>query len=674
MWSSHVFLVTLNSKIAEPDDDVGNVTNEFDTLKKSSGVGRTLDSRIGGRMSPSYCKIGSCDAITCSSIPNGANSGALVSSFIENDFKANCKDESSVKLSFDNCKFPEDTLRRNWLSTNLSIERLAFSHCSLSEIEDDAFSSPIYQATKNLILVNNKLVSLRRAMFRHLEALEELSIQENIVKSAELNLLEDVAGSLTILDLNHVIQDREVLRNVTGGNTLSKLRILCLSGNSISMIDASLFVGVPMVISVYLHDSNIATVSQNALDPMASSIQQMTLYKNRIASLPEGLLDSVMRSNQPFRLHIHDNPWYCDCSLKWFQELILSSNIVATIPTCESPQTNAGKLFTTAEFCPQSTSTELSTSIKTTNDDWTSTSQTLPSTTTKNFCNLTILQTANSRKLLSTEMLQVPSRFPNFYVSKTFDSSILVNLPSLKDGVTLLWFDNKDVDSSLRCARNVKHSYLVKNIDPQTTYTICLVDDNGYTVSPLNCLAVATKPTYKFRTWLTNADKSLVLPLLISLLVLLFLVGGVLSFLLIRRHPSLLRGNKRVILVKQRSVDAIVLPKGVDIDEKEQRQANTACYIGRSPEDGYVTPLPPIRVWPPSRSSTSMQSDGISYVSNVEPTESQLDSWRLSRMKSELEKGKLVAPPLPPHPCHSIPSVSKAVDAKDDREYQAITV
>ncbi|XP_033354475.1 leucine-rich repeat transmembrane protein FLRT3-like isoform X2 [Bombus vosnesenskii] len=631
------------------------------------------------------------------------DSGTVVSEFIENNFKAICKDTTSVKLSLIKCKFPENMLRKNWLCTNLSIEELTFEHCFLSKIEDNAFSSSIYEQTKKISMINNELVSLRKAMFRHLKMLEVLSINENIVKSAEFNLLEEVAGSLTTLDLRQAIDDRKVLRNITGGNALSKLELLSLWGNSISVIDAELFVGVPMVKSLYLHASNIETVSQDTLQPMASSILQITLYSNNIVSLPQGLLDHVVDSNKCFGMFMYDNPWHCDCSLKWLQDFMQNqyicmdqSNVVNSdrkIPICKTPQEKAGKPFTTVDFCSQSTinSTISTTTLKSTKHDWIQTTTITPTKGINNQttqtpdttnrmvhvnCSLTYtyIQTANTRKLLSTDVLQFPPRFPHFYVSKVSDRSILVNLPDLNKKITLLWFDNNNVDSSLGCAKNVKYSYLLQNIDSQATYTICLLDDNGDNVSPLNCLAVTTRPTYEYRTWLTNADKSLVFPLLISSLILLFFVGAFLSFLLIRRYPTLLRGNKRIMLVKRRNVDAIVLPKGVDMDEEKQRKSISVSYVSKLYEDGYVTPLPPERMLLPRRSRisrTSSQSDRNSYVSEVETIESQLAFWKL---KSELEKQKSIAPPLPPHPSNLIPSVSWGIDTKDDRDYEVFNL
>ena len=220
------------------------------------------------------------------------------------------------------CEFSDNTLRKNWLSTSLSIDELTLNRCSLKEIEDDAFASPIYEKTSKIIIANNKISSLRKAMFRHLEELQELSIQENTVKSAEFNLLEEVAGSLTNLELCQAINDREVLKNITGAGELFKLKLLSLYGNVISTVDEKLFAGVSRIEALYLHDSNVATVSRDALKPIASSVLLLTLNRNRITSLPEGVLDSVISPAKHFHVYVQDNPWHCDCNLKWMQDFV----------------------------------------------------------------------------------------------------------------------------------------------------------------------------------------------------------------------------------------------------------------------------------------------------------------------------------------------------------------
>ncbi|CAL7951880.1 unnamed protein product [Xylocopa violacea] len=692
LWIWYVLWTALSNNAAEK---LGLARDsKLDIGKDSSRFQRIMISSFEQAVTPTYCRITPCSAVSCSSIPRNTDPGTVASNFIESEFKFQCENVISVALSFDDCVFPENTLRKDWLRTSVSIDELTFNGCHLREIEDDAFLSSIYGQTRKLAMINNNLGSLRKAMFRHLNKLQDLVIEQNFIKSIEFNLLESVASSLTSLGLDGTIDDREVLRNITGiPDSLWNLQMLSLRGNSIPVLDAELFVGVPSVKSVYLDNSKVRTVSHDVLDPIISSIEQMVLSDNNIATLPEGLKNSLLialASHAKFKLSVHNNPWHCDCDLKWMQDLIRSRpTLINQFPTCRTPWINAGKTFTKAEFCyttypsnsTVSTTTPQPTKHESSKVDVTTTQM---STTGKETVEVNctsahgLLTTAvGSRKLLSSDSLSFQSRYPDFSISEVQDKSILVHLPDMEDGVTLFWFSNDNAKRSLACVKNVASSYLLCNIDPETTYTICLLDDNKGIVSPLNCLAATTSPTYEFSTWLTNSDKSMVFLVSSLSIILILIIGGVLSFLMVRNHPKLLRGNKRVIVVKHRNVDAIVLPRGVDVSDEKQGREIVATYESKSQEDGYVVPLPPARKPLSQRSrlsEMSVQSDEHSYVSEIEPTESQLDSWRLLRMKSDLEKEKSVAPPLPPHPSDAIPSLSLAVDTKGDLDYQMFTV
>lgn len=535
-------------------------------------------------------------------------------------------------------------------------------------------------------MISNRLRSLRRGMFRHLESLNEFAIQNNAIEFAEFNLLADAADSLSVLELSGAINDRETLRNITGGDVpLSKLQILSLRENSIRVIDRELFTGVPSVISLYLDNSKIETVARDILEPMASSIIQLFLNSNNIVNLPEGLFDSVIKFRQAFHLTATDNPWHCNCSMKWIQDHVgTSSSIVIGPPVCKTPEINAGKSFARANFCYQSNTTGSVTPVAST-ETTESTKRDRGSTTTLkpteeiinltcNFPSTLLRSGIKLRKLMSNDFLQIRPQFPRFYISGDLDRGVLVNLPDLDQLVTLLWFNNDDVENSINCVKNVKRSYLVQNIDPQTTYTICLLLDNENTVwSPLNCLAVTTSPTYEYRTWLTNGDKSLVFSVLTFSSIVLFLVGIVVTLLTVRRHPILLRGSKRLMFVKRRNVDAIVLPKGIDVDEEKPR--NDVSFDPKFHEDGYVTPLPPAPIPVPRRSRVSrisVQSDWHSYVSEIEPSDTQMESWRFARFNSELETSKSEAPPLPPHRKNAVPSLSMAVESNGDGYYPTV--
>jgi hypothetical protein len=76
-----------------------------------------------------------------------------------------------------------------------------------------------------------------------------------------------------------------------------------------------------------------------------------------------------------------------------------------------------------------------------------------------------------------------------------------------------------------------------------------------------------------------------------SFLVIIFValfVGVIMTYLLIRRMPTLMRGSKRVVMVNNRKTDVMVLPSG---SRNNSWQKETSSSIKLEPPT-YLTPLP----------------------------------------------------------------------------------
>lgn len=553
-------------------------------------------------------------------------------------------------------------------------------------LSDRAFSpSGIYSRMKKLYLVNNNISTLRKATFRYLPSLRELSIQKNEIKQAERNLLEDVAGTLQSLQFEeNAIVNAKVLQNITGGRVLHNVKILSLRYNRIPIIDSQLFSGVPGVVSLYLSNSHVNTVHIDAFEPISESIAQLLISDNDITTLPEGLFDKIIW-NPSFILTIDNNPWHCDCNLEWMRDTMRnhpSVNMERLI--CKSPEKNADKSFTVADFCDGDNAT-VTTSTSVTKSSTTNSSET-PSTTNTSetpstidckareticiACNITANQSLYSNCLIhetfSRSDLAISLRFWKFSAEEVENRMIRITLPSCRD-VSLIWFINNErsnvtnLKNSIRCAGGVRDSFLLKDLKPQTSYTICAYDGSNF--SPLNCLGVTTSSESRS----VNA-----IILFVVLLILMCCMSAFLMFVTVRRHPAMLRGSKRIVIVKRQALDAVVLPKGLSSEAIDRADGHAVPTISRNlKENAYVPPLPPARtnsIRKNSRSSAlSVQSDGMSYVSSIEPTLSQLNLWRVARaryMNREAEP-----PPLPPHPQSNVAQPLSTVTDLDEDEF-----
>ncbi|XP_020297958.1 leucine-rich repeat transmembrane protein FLRT3-like [Pseudomyrmex gracilis] len=631
-------------------------------------------------MDISYCHQKSCKIIECS-IPAQLDPGEITRKYIESKYKNSCGLNDGASLVFEKSTFPDNKLQKNWLKTKLAINKLTFINCSLTTLDEEAFASQIFQKTTKLHLWNNKISVLRKATFNHLPNLQEFFIEGNKLIEAERNLLNGVANSLESLSLQGVVGNNAVLRNITGANVLSKVTILSLRFNNIPTVESSLFFGVPYVNSLYLSNSHVMTVCANAFEPMSKTVLQITLDNNNIASLPKGLFNSIIRHHPKFGLTIHDNPWHCDCDLKWLQDMITRYPdviISKTMAICSSPKKNADKSFLYAEFCNETTDTTIGADLTTCDEAEPTTAKSTSTTESTQIihikCNTVdqLLQLNYSHQLFVTNDLELPLRLVDFYATELDNGSVKITLPNTRY-VSLIWFNNDarlNVDSlrqSVRCISKVRSHYVLDNVEPQASYTICSSDNVKF--SPLNCLGLTTRVVSSSGSWLSKIDTKVIIAVFVSSLIFVCLVSAVLMFITVRQHPAMLRGSKRVVIVKRRSPNAMILPKGISSETIESAKKNTVSTISRNLNKiEYVIPLPPSARNSLRRNSrtseASVKSDGPSYISGVEPTLSQLNTWRLKRSLSVI--CRIEPPPLPPHPRRDEQSLTMA-DSSEHR-------
>jgi len=569
-----------------------------------------------------------------------------------------CGSNVGIKLIFEKSVFPGNKLRSMWLKTDVAIDQLILDNCFLNVLSDAAFFSLIYNRTTKLHLLNNNISVLKRAIFRHLPNLQHLVVEGNLIRQAEKNLLKDVAGTLQRLQFENAIEDVRVLRNITGADDLRAVQVLSLRYNHVPIIDSQLFSGVPNVASLYLYGSDVKTIHAGAFESISRSLKQLVLSDNAIASLPEGLFDRIIRQKADFGLTIDNNPWHCDCGLKWMREMIRNHpSVMKKNLTCLSPERNAGRAFMSADFCGNETS---EVDARTTSD-----ALNVPFVTEAAIINVDcvphhrhhLLQWNHTHRVSPT--IQVPLPFPDFTAEQFNNGSVLITVPDTANGLSLIWFANDarsstvDLRNSTRCVSQVRGPYLLRDLQPRTSYTICLRDNLSF--SPLNCLGLTTRSFPKSNGWLNGVDESEIIAVFVGSLILVCLASAVLMFVTVRRHPAMLRGSKRVVIVKRRK--AMVLPKGISGNAVSYANDNAVLTISRNlKENGYVTPLPPARGSTRDNSRncsrrSSEQSDGTSYISSIEPTLSQFNSWRLKRGSFYMNR-EAEPPPLPPHPRH----------------------
>ncbi|XP_043283177.1 uncharacterized protein [Venturia canescens] len=659
-------------------------------------LGRSGSEELGKTME--RCEISGCATVTCGSISESENPGEIASGFINQEFAVQCWKASSVeRLEFQSCTFPHNELGADWLTAALPIRQLAFEDCGLEDLPEGSFSSDAFSALESLAITAARVRVLKKRTFEELTNLKQFLLSGNAVEEAEIDLLSPVADSLEDLGLDASLTSVKVLENMTGRASLTRVKNLYLRWNFLGTIPPETFKSLPNVAAIHLTGSSISEMHVDSFKG-TRSLETLFLNDNLLTSLPRGIFDPVLLANSQFKVSLSNNQWRCSCDFDWILYLLNSSReIFMESPRCSSPERNAFLYFTSAKFCDDS-NPDVGTSLGTTAVQNVASTEAVETSRTyvKFTCQMDESARASTRKLFATEEWKFPSRHPDFAVRCLEGGDLEVSFKAIEGrAFSLIWFENDatsddSTSKKIGCRRNVAAPFLLKSLASNSTYTVCLLDNFEESPSPLNCLAARTFT-------LAEDDKSVV----ISVAVGLFLIGGVLSalssFFLLRKNPSLLRGSKRILMVKKRGIDALVLPKGANLNYLKEGKIEGSIKSSKERrsktnfESSYLMPLRAQRsipdrkfscspVSPPRRKDSkvsrvsSLYSTG-SYVSGIEATPSELYNWRNTLASKslyaacfgedqEFDRSPATPPPLPLRTFgSSVPSLSLAIDS-----------
>lgn len=128
---------------------------------------------------------------------------------------------------------------------------------------------------------------------------------------------------------------------------------------------------------------------------------------------------------------------------------------------------------------------------------------------------------------------------------------------------------------------------IISDLEPSTVYTFCALFPNEAIESPFQCKSHQTKLSFDQQAWITQDKKIVALIVFLSATVIIFFIGVLLTYLLIRRVPRLIRSNKRVVRVHSQPQE--VSPessRASSIQKESNRFENMDAPI-------YLSPQPP---------------------------------------------------------------------------------
>ncbi|KAJ8264517.1 hypothetical protein GJAV_G00150220 [Gymnothorax javanicus] len=163
----------------------------------------------------------------------------------------------------------------------------------------------------------------------------EIRLEQNGIKSVPPGAFSPYK-KLRRIDLSNN-QISEIAPDAFHG--LRSLNSLVLYGNKITELPKGVFDGLSSLQLLLLNANKIHCVRGNAFQDL-QNLSLLSLYDNKIQTLSKGTF-TALRAIQT--LHLAQNPFICDCNLKWLADYLRANPIETSGARCASPRRLANK-------------------------------------------------------------------------------------------------------------------------------------------------------------------------------------------------------------------------------------------------------------------------------------------------------------------------------------------
>ncbi|XP_076143508.1 slit homolog 3 protein [Alosa pseudoharengus] len=187
---------------------------------------------------------------------------------------------------------------------------------------------------------NNNIVDCRRKGLTEIpanlpEGIMEIRLEQNLIKSIPAGAFSPYK-KLKRIDLSKN-QISDIAEDAFTG--LRSLTSLVLYGNKIAEIPKGLFDGLVSLQLLLLNANKIQCLRVNTFKDL-QSLNLLSLYDNKLQTISKGLF-TPLRSIKT--LHLAQNPFMCDCHLKWLADYLFENPIETSGARCSHPRRLANK-------------------------------------------------------------------------------------------------------------------------------------------------------------------------------------------------------------------------------------------------------------------------------------------------------------------------------------------
>ncbi|KAL3973354.1 abnormal spindle-like microcephaly-associated protein [Sarotherodon galilaeus] len=187
---------------------------------------------------------------------------------------------------------------------------------------------------------NNNIVDCRRKGLTEIpvnlpEGIVEIRLEQNLIKGVPAGAFS-AYKKLKRIDLSKN-QISDIAADAFSG--LRSLTSLVLYGNKITELPKGIFDGLVSLQLLLLNANKINCLRVNAFQDL-QNLNLLSLYDNKLQTISKGLF-TPLRSIKT--LHLAQNPFMCDCHLKWLADYLFDNPIETSGARCSHPRRLANK-------------------------------------------------------------------------------------------------------------------------------------------------------------------------------------------------------------------------------------------------------------------------------------------------------------------------------------------
>ncbi|CAH0396150.1 unnamed protein product [Bemisia tabaci] len=198
----------------------------------------------------------------------------------------------------------------------------------------------IESETQVLDMSGNNLQILPRDTFMRTNL---LNLQKLFLRSCRLGQVDahSLRGLTNLVELDLTNNLLTYVPSSTFQDT-PYLRELSLAKNPIQKIDSFAFHLVPNLLKLDLSNCQIKVVSPKSFQEIVA-LDTLKMNDNQLTYLGP---DTIGDLNKLRRIELHNNPWFCDCSLRWMKVWLNERNVPYSVPPmCDGPDRVQNKAF-----------------------------------------------------------------------------------------------------------------------------------------------------------------------------------------------------------------------------------------------------------------------------------------------------------------------------------------